>query len=251
MNGALGPRKFSKILNETFTIYGRNFLRLWAIAAVAAVIAGVFTLWDQTGIRVSVGTPAGRILGYVLVALFFLVVNLVVSALVDGALIYAISEQHFQQPIDFRRVFRFTGSRAGPLVGSQLLAVFACLGLFITVIGIPFAVYFLIRWSFVEQVAMLEGRRAREALSRSSDLVKGNWWRVAGTLLVFFGISWLLSLVSNFVPVLGPIIGGVVSIPINAAARTLLYYDLRVRKEGYNFEMLAHELHLAGANDAA
>ena len=45
--------------------------------------------------------------------------------------------------------------------------------------------------------------------------------------------------------VLNQVVAAVVTIllePISAIARTLLYYDLRVRKEGFDLELMARQL---------
>ena len=49
----------------------------------------------------------------------------------------------------------------------------------ITIIGIPFAIYFAVRWGFIETL-LLEGISVRHALKRSSELVNGgDMWDVA------------------------------------------------------------------------
>ena len=65
----------------------------------------------------------------------------------------------------------------GSLIGAMVLATLAILAMSITLVGIPFAIYFGIRWAFIWQAALLEGCGAKDALSRSSDLVRDNWWR--------------------------------------------------------------------------
>ena len=43
--------------------------------------------------------------------------------------------------------------------------------------------YLAIRWCFSIQAAVIDSSRGPEALRRSSELVKGSWWRVAGMIL--------------------------------------------------------------------
>ena len=45
--------------------------------------------------------------------------------------------------------------------------------------------------------------------------------------------------------------GQVLVMPISAAAFILLYYDLRIRKEGFDLEMLAKDLASRGADSDA
>ncbi len=128
------------------------------------------------------------------------------------------------------------------MIGAQLLAGLAVFGMAITIIGIPFAIYFGIRWIFIWQAVMVEGVGARDALSRSSEAVKGDWWRVLGIAIVVGIIVWVISFVLQFIPTVGATIGAILSTPIGIIGATLLYYDLRVRKQGYSLETLAKEL---------
>ena len=122
----------------------------------------------------------------------------------------------------------------------------------ITIVGIPFAIYFAVRWFFVYQTASLERCGPRAALARSSDLVGDNWWRVFGILLligILVGIAnAIASGILGLIPFLGPILLVVVTVlfaPVMINAWTLLYHDLRTRRDepvGYNPEVLAREL---------
>ncbi len=55
------------------------------------------------------------------------------------------------------------------------------------------------------------------------------------------GISYILA----FIPIVGPTLGAILSTPIAITGATLLYFDLRVRKEDYNLETMADELGIA------
>jgi hypothetical protein len=108
-----------------------------------------------------------------------------------------------------------------------------------------------VRWSFWPQAVVLEGRGGRAALRRSWDLVSGTTWRVLGIGLLFGLIAALLETTATaFVgliadPVRSPGatgmalqvgLGAAVTVlvaPMLALSSTLLYYDLRVRKEGF------------------
>jgi hypothetical protein len=112
----------------------------------------------------------------------------------------------------------------------------------ITIIGIPAAIYFAVTWTFIWQAALIDGSGPRAALARSSALVRQNWWRVLGIMLVVGIIAGAISAVLGTIPVVGSTIGSILSTPIAVTGATLLYYDLRVRKEGYTLEALAEEL---------
>ncbi len=250
MNHTLGQRNFGEILSETFTIYGNHFLPLAAIAAIAVVGCRILLLVASVAMTVAV-IVGGIVIGFALpVVIILLVTIIVVYSMMDGALIYALSEQYVQPPISFGRAYRCAWSRRGPLIGSVLLYFLAVFALAITIIGIPAAIYFAIRWSFIRQAIVVEGCGIKAAFARSSALVRENWWRVLGILLVTGLIGGAITALSGIVPIVGSIIGAIMSVPITVAITTLLYYDLRVRKEGYNLETLAAEVHLPMKNDA-
>ena len=84
------------------------------------------------------------------------------------------------------------------------------------------------------------GRRG--ALSRSSALVKGNWWRVLGIVFVLGIMAGIISGILGIIRIVGSAIGAILSMPITIVGATLLYYDLRLKKEGYNLGVMAGEI---------
>ncbi len=99
------------------------------------------------------------------------------------------------------------------------------------------------------QTASLEKCGPSAALARSSDLVRENWWRVLGILLligILAGIAnGIAGAILGLIPYAGPIVVAVLFAPIMIIVQTLLYHDLRVRRDGpagYAPEVLAREL---------
>ena len=96
---------------------------------------------------------------------------------------------------------------------------------------------------------MLDRKGPLDSLWQSRDLVSGSFWRIFGIGLGFTAIIILASvfaqiLVSTLIPnshFLAIIFLSVVSIvilPIGWIGRTLVYYDLRLRKEAYTIDDL-------------
>jgi hypothetical protein len=280
MNRTLGSRDVRDLLRETFTIYKNNFWRLAAIMLVAAVPGAVvgFLINFFTPVQAESATIANMERLILLIPLYL--VAIVVGMLAAGAAVHAIAEQYFSQPVDIGRAFSFAWHRLGSLVGASFLVMLAVLGMAITIIGIPAAIYFAVTWVFMLQVIMLEGCGARDALSHSLSLVKNGWWRVLGIILLFYVIIMGIYMVL-YIPVFigtmvwtisGAITGAMeqaavqppiwlmlmtmivalvftaVGTPIFAIGTTLLYFDLRVRKEGYDLGGMASELGLPGAS---
>lgn len=86
------------------------------------------------------------------------------------------------RPITWRQAFRHGLSRWGASIGTGLLAGLIVLGMCLLLIvpGIIWGLYY----SLFVYVVALRDRSGKKALDYSKALVKGQWWRVFGYLLV-------------------------------------------------------------------
>jgi len=115
--------------------------------------------------------------------------------------------------------------------------------------------------ALVGPVVIIEGVKTISALPRAFELVRQNVLRMIWDLLVFFLVAFGLGFVlftpfilffpsetdvlSRTLVVVSLIAPAVVVPPVLSIAITLLYYDLRVRNEGFNIEKLSQEMGLA------
>jgi hypothetical protein len=244
MDMPLGPRDAGQVIKDSFNIYSRNFATLLAITcATGLTLAALGWAWLYASMFVlypymipleqsQLLTPYLLAVGILLLASAIPVIPLLI-----GALIYAIAGQCTGQKVSFGQAYRFAWKRIGSLIGAGIIIYLIVGWLPYTLIGIPFAVYFGVTCAIAMQATLIEGCSMSTALSRSQELVKDNWKRVLGYLLllgvVAGGISFFLS-VTLILPAL--------VIPICVAGTTLIYFDLRVRKEAYTVEVLAKEL---------
>jgi hypothetical protein len=150
-----------------------------------------------------------------------------------------------------RRYFAVAG--IGILTG---LVVLGC----IAIVTIPVVVWVVIRWAVSLPALFAEGVGPVKALGRSWFLIKGSWWRTFGILLLvsimvsliqsalgalFVGIAALIpglgdDLRSGLVATVSTLVSALVG-AITPIAITLLYLDLRVRKEGLDLDQLARQ----------
>jgi Membrane domain of glycerophosphoryl diester phosphodiesterase len=156
---------------------------------------------------------------------------------------------------------------AGPVFGSNSpfvgaaaigLSGLVCLGF---IPAILLLILINVRWIFREQTILLEQLNAVNGLRRSWNLISGSFFRVLFIGVVLFIFVYVLAAVPTgaaqfslmiFLPgslvlttVLNSVITTLVELlvaPIQVAVLTLLYYDLRVRREGYDLELKAREL---------
>jgi glycerophosphoryl diester phosphodiesterase family protein len=107
---------------------------------------------------------------------------------------------------------------------------------------------------------MTEGLRGRKALGRSFRLVRGRWWRTAVFLFVALVLTSIIGgiiqvsvaalafaspdnpFVLFAVGTVSATAAALVTTPFSAAYHTVLYFDLRVRKEAFDLQLLAQSL---------
>lgn len=130
----------------------------------------------------------------------------------------------------------------------------------IAIVTIPVVLWVVIRWSVAVPALFAEGIGPVKALGRSWNLVRDNWWRTLGILII---VSIMVSLIQT---ALAALFGGVAAVvpglsddvragvvttvttlvdalvgAITPIAITMLYLDLRVRKEGLDLDQLARQ----------
>jgi hypothetical protein len=142
----------------------------------------------------------------------------------------------------------------GTLMALGMLGI-GVLGI-ITLVGVAF----MVRIFFTSQAAMAEQTGPWQSLVRSWRLTQGSFWRILGYWLVIWLLAYILMLIPGLVMnipmailqvdlrvqmVISTCVGSVFAVivtPFNLIAYTLMYYDLRVRKEGFDLEQQASSL---------
>jgi hypothetical protein len=124
------------------------------------------------------------------------------------------------------------------------------------------AVRIFFRFLLVTQVVVIEDVRGAEALRRSWKLMQGNETRAFLVSLFGMVVGYIVGLVLRLptsilaglhpgpaMAILNGVAGGiaqVISVPFVSIPFTLLYYDGRIRKEGFDLEMMARNLGAPG-----
>jgi hypothetical protein len=152
-----------------------------------------------------------------------------------------------------------TARRYFALWGIVLLGALVVIG-GAAIVTIPVVFWVLVRWSVAIPALFAEGIGPVKALGRSWNLVRDNWWRTFGILIIVTimvsliqtGLATLFGGVAALAPGLSDDIrAGVVTTvttlvdalvgAIQPIAITMLYLDLRVRKEGLDLDQLARQ----------
>lgn len=121
---------------------------------------------------------------------------------------------------------------------------------------------------FVNQSIVVEGKHAVAAIERSLRLVTRSFWRTLGSFFILLPVPALAALAialtffpSTIVFIYDPLNtfarneglvtlvaygAHILALPLLLAIPTLLYYDVRIRTEGYDLDQLAQEMGQGG-----
>lgn len=271
----LQPMNFTDILDGIFTVYRNHYRLLLGIAVVYLFLEFGMDLITAYLVQEAATSTTLLIAGLGLMA------TSVISLLVTAGLMYASAQVYLGKEITVGAAFQQAFRRFWSYLGSSVLYLLAVVGLCITVIGIPFGIYFGVRWSLYSLPVLIEESKAWNALGRSTELVKGSWWRVLGILMAIYLISGMITIIlyisTEFILTLAGIIAteqaegftglldtlrrllaptldetgwftyavrsfvglliATLTMPIALIGSTLLYFDLRIRKEALDIEM--------------
>jgi len=241
--GSIPRRDLGDLVGETFRVYGAHFWPFFLMALVPQVPSLVNTL--------SLPAP---------LAVLLVLASVVLSILAGGAFVHAVVKQTLGRTIDVRQCYDVAWRRVLSLAGAFILFVIALLGvsiLMIVIVGIPLFFWLLVVWFFAAEAIMVEGKGPVSALGRSRELVRGSWWRlfVIGVVYVFISIGMLVPLLIAYAVLanLNEVVANLYQFlavaaiaPIASIGAVLVYFDLRVRKEGYTLDRLAAETDVSG-----
>jgi len=232
-------RALGQILRAARQFYGRHWRVLVPVALAALVLIGATNL--LAGQITETTTPHSSGVHLAWADLLEQLIRPVAQALVAAIVIVVAREALQSREVGFMQALRGVRERFWRVVGAQLLATLGVLALFISVIGIPWGIWKLVGWSFVQQEVIFTDKGFRESFRASSELVRGRWFRTARVVLVFYVIGiatgpiLTFALIFTALPLIWiNLIGSLVFallIPFTAMGATFLYFDLGVREE--------------------
>lgn len=273
----LRPLGLGDILDGSFKVIRRNPKVTLGLSAAIAVVQVLFVALFEVLAFARLGnvkvtnaadptaqTPLGPLLGVESVQLAGIVVSTLLGAILTGMLTIAVTQDVLGISLTIGQVWERTRGRIWRLIGLavlttllQFLGLLLCLAPGIWLWGI---------WAVSVPALMVENSTVRGALGRSRTLVSGTFWRVwgiraLGALMVMFVGGFILapfeiigivvdsdvfsaSSGSSHVPVLfvvltaiGSAVSATFTAPVRAGIDSLLYVDLRMRKEGLDIAL--------------
>ena len=261
------PRRATELVDASFQLLRRYYPQLVTVSVITmspGVLVRILTRDVMSNPQLMTANP-GPLFAVGIAALLCVTVC-------DAVLTIAVSDGYLNGEIDLARAFG-TGMRKiisvflasffrGLLV---LLAAFAvAIGVAIVaslkmpvlfVLIVPLAiwlmVYVLLRTFAIIPVVVLENVGANTSMGRtlalSKDCAAHIFFSLGLAFFLYFIFSGIISALGMTLlsPATAGIIGAVLIIPIYpllTVVSTMLYYDLRIRKEGFDLEIMSREL---------
>ncbi len=232
------PRSPGELLHTTVALFGRHAglflsITLLIVAPVTILVNGVWEGGLTAGARFGQGDFAAQIPVLLAAVVGTFAMPVLVTAL-HAAVVRTLGEGRVP---GVSEALRSAAPRFPSAVGAVLwYSIMVSGGLLLLVVP---GVWTLIAGYFAAQIAVLERESPFDAVLRSFALVRGRWWRTAGTLLVGWAV-WKLA----FLPVdvaIRRVHHGVLYISLltlatglrlslSALFGTLLYFSLRARE---------------------
>jgi hypothetical protein len=247
-----------EIVDAAVRLYRRDFLALLAIVAFVLVPITFVQLWVTQTIVGAVGAvpsqeAAFQFLGVGLV--IFAIQFLIVQPFLVAAITRAAADAYLGERVGIGRTYRFALSRLPGILWITIISSITILIGFILLI-IP-GVIALVRLSLAPPVLVVEDVRGTKAIGRSWRLTKGHFWRLLALLLLSTLIASVGALIITIptevvalmmgpggwpVSALGSAAATVLITPFTMLIIVLFYFDMRIRKEGFDIEVMAQEL---------
>lgn len=236
------PRSSSELLDAAFEIYRRHFLVLMAISVFAAIPAAAASYVSERAILTQ---STDALMNGVLVRL----AGLLISPFTTAAVAVTTSIAYLGEHVELGHVLHVVFAKPIRLFFA-MVSVALLVGFGLILLIVPGFVAYK-RYFAVLMVVLFEDRSIGKAMTRSRELADGNGSRIFGligavflfAILVTMFLAGGLSAVTHGAPrEIGRLIIITVVNPFSTIVATLLYYDIRIRREGYDIELMAEAL---------
>lgn len=270
----LRPMTLGQVLDTTFSLYKRNF---WLFVGITSIpfLAVLILQVGAAALQLSRPSPqpASPVLasGAIVGGIVFLLAYFLLAGAAQAATIFAVSDLYLGRAATVRGSFRKVGGKAFRVI-LVLLLVGLTVGVGFLLLIIPGIILFC-RTAVAVPASMLEDTKAVGSIERSIQLTKG----FAMQIFLIFLLVWVLSYIALLifqVPFaylqgataqarqtlvfgmlalqhLSSFLSNVLVGPIGTIAFSLMYYNLRVRKEAFDIQHLMNSLPASPSQGAA
>ena len=265
----LRPLSLGEILDRTFSLYRRHFILFIGITGLPHLLILGLNLGQVLLMKMpDVTKPpfatqlqargTGGLMAFGIVGLLVgVVVYMLAYLFSQGGTIYAVSELYLGRTTTIGASLRRVWGQLANLFGVSLLNGLAVMGAAILLL-IP-GIYVACRLITCVPAALLENLGPRESLERSFRLTKNNAGRAFLIYLLYFVLLYVTALLfmtpfgvlvavypkdpgmlrlSMALVQVGSFLAGILVGPFLLIATSIFYYDLRVRKEAFDLQLM-------------
>ena len=238
---ALRPRSPTELVDAAFQLYRRDPIPF--ITGLALIYVPWLVIAAASGLALALADPTtfntGSMMWYALGSgLAYMLAASVTTSLANDA--------YFGRDGDLRKALQLVARRFGDILVAAIIMGF-CVMLGLLFLFIP-GIYVYCRMFCTKQAILLEDRNGLASVGRSWKLSKGSVRHILNTLGLALLLNLAVGLGANFIArmvpsqivqqVIATIVGCLVY-PIVGIIETMLYYDIRIRREGFDIEFLA------------
>jgi len=266
----LRPLSLGEILDRTFSLYRQNFLLFLGITAIPHLFTLGLNLAQLMLVKAPVLRPHAQqlqvrapglgagLLAFGIGGIIALIMYVMVYLFAQGGTIYAVSDIYLGRPTTVGASLKKMWGQLGNLFGVSVLnGIVVLIGMIFLIVP---GIYLMCRLLTCVPAALLEDLGARDSLERSFALTKDNAGRAFAIYLLYFamlyGIMMLFTVPSAILMAVmvakdpsmvwvmtalvqvGSFVAQTVVGPFLLIATAVFYYDLRVRKEAFDLQMM-------------
>jgi hypothetical protein len=270
----LRPLSVGEILDAAIKVYLRHWkpltlavigpilpLTILSVLLTASLDSDDFGRFEETGDPADISTE------FWVGAGLSSFVTFLTTAVVTAVCFKAVADAWLGAEPSVGRSWRFALPRVLALVGLFLLSA---LGYFVGLLAciVP-GIFLYVMWSVSTATLLFERVGPFQALGRSFQLIKQRFWAVLALQVIVFLLTLFVGGIVQGIPtvfvtlfaedneiatavsdIIFGTLGNAIVLPIGAAVITILYFDQRVRKEGFDVQVLAQGLGTAYDPDA-
>ena len=242
----LRPRSATEIVDAALQLYRRDPLSYLVVTALCygpVLVLQLVILGPTSQLSADIGRLT---FAYGMLLVFGYWISM---SLMNSVIIRLASEDYFGRRLEPAVAVRDAVVRLPAVMFGLLLKyLLLMVGFLLFIVGM---FYMIARYFAVTSCIMLEGRGVFTAFGRSAQLSRGHKLHILFTSLlaflifvvVYFAIVILAAATGSVViSAVLSVAASIISYPLFAITEMLLYYDARVRNEGFDIEMMAEGL---------
>lgn len=263
----LRPMTLGEVLDRTFTLYRERFLLFAGISALPYLVLMLFKFgflaFQQTNLpNVKPGQMPGFLGGLIAGVFGTLMLTFILVGIAQAATIWAVSELYLGRETSVRAAYSNSKGRVLIVLLTILLAGLATGVAFIFLI-IP-GIYVACRLAVAIPVVIVEHESPTTAMERSWQLTEGHVGQMFLLLVLVWVIGYAVGMLFQL-PVfffaftaamakqqisvgvtaysyVAEFVSQVLAGPVGTISASLMYYNLRVQKEGFDIQHLLSTL---------